>query len=155
VFVTMVKQWKRNLKVGEADWLIGAELFLQQGLALRSMKAPGTAYQDVPNLGSDPQPDNMANYVDLPNTRNGDSGGVHINSGIPNRAFYLACVNLGQDYSWQKAGMIWYKTLTTRLTSTSSFADAAAGTVSVANEIGSAADAKAVAAAWAEVGIPL
>ena len=66
-----------------ADWLIGEGLFTPavQGKALRSMKAPGTAYSD-PVLGDDPQPDHMSKYV---NTYD-DNGGVHINSGIPNRA---------------------------------------------------------------------
>ena len=49
------------------------------------MKAPGTAYDDDV-LGKDPQPATMDDYV-----RTGrDNGGVHINSGIPNHAFYLA-----------------------------------------------------------------
>jgi Zn-dependent metalloprotease len=51
------------------------------GVALRSMKDPGTAYDD-PQLGRDPQPANMANYLDTTD----DNGGVHINSGIPNHA---------------------------------------------------------------------
>jgi Zn-dependent metalloprotease len=153
VFGTMVRQWKRSETVDTANWLIGAELFLQRGLALRSLKAPGTAYTNVPNLGTDPQPGTMAAYVALPNTRDGDNGGVHINSGIPNRAFYLACTNLGAAHSWEKAGKIWYKTLTARLTANASFADAAQATTAVANELGGADDAKAVRAAWDEVGV--
>src|SRR4051794_28919028 len=57
-----------------------------------SMKAPGTAY-DNPDFGKDPQPDSMDKYVQLPNTDEGDSGGVHINSGIPNKAFYVTAGN--------------------------------------------------------------
>ena len=48
------------------------------------MKEPGTAYND-PTIGKDPQPGHMKNYVKT----SSDNGGVHINSGIPNRAFYL------------------------------------------------------------------
>jgi Zn-dependent metalloprotease len=153
VFGTMVKQWQNKQTVAAADWLIGAELFLQPSLALRSMKAPGTAYKNVPNIGSDPQPANMKDYMKLPNTRAGDNGGVHVNSGIPNRAFYLACVNLKATYSWEKPGKIWYATLTTRLTSSATFAEAAQATISVANELGGPDDAKAVQAAWEEVGV--
>ena len=54
-----------------------------KGLALRSMKEPGTAYND-PTIGKDPQPGHMKNYVKT----SSDNGGVHINSGIPHRAFY-------------------------------------------------------------------
>ena len=64
------------------------------------MKAPGTAYDDDV-LGKDPQPGNMSGYV----PGQSDNGGVHTNSGIPNRAFALAAVNIGGN-SWQGAGQI-------------------------------------------------
>ncbi len=86
VFGSLVKQKLLHQTVEEADWLIGAGLFTSnvQGVALRSMKAPGTAYDD-PVLGKDPQPAHMRDYVRTYQ----DNGGVHINSGIPNHAFYL------------------------------------------------------------------
>lgn len=107
VFGSMVKQWVLRQPANRADWLIGQGLFTARvhGVALRSMKAPGTAYDD-PVLGKDPQPADMAHYVQTGQ----DNGGVHINSGIPNRAFYLVATALG-GYSWQKAGLIWYETL--------------------------------------------
>ncbi|HYO52946.1 M4 family metallopeptidase [Archangium sp.] len=150
VFGSMAKQWTLKQTVSSADWLIGAELLIAPHQALRSMKAPGTAY-DNPDLGKDPQPDRMSKYLHLPNTRRGDNGGVHINSGIPNRAFYLACVNLGAAHSWEKAGKIWYAVLTTRLSTTASFVDAANATVSVANELFGTTEAKAVRDAWQQV----
>jgi Zn-dependent metalloprotease len=108
VFGVMVKQKLRKLKVDKSDWLIGKELFdgtNLQGDALRSMKAPGTAFDD-PLLGKDPQPGHMRDFVRTFK----DNGGVHINSGIPNRAFYLAATALG-GYAWEKAGRIWYTTM--------------------------------------------
>ena len=63
------------------------------------MKAPGTAYDDPRLGGKDPQPAHMGDYVDTTD----DNGGVHINSGIPNHAFYLAATALG-GHSWEKAG---------------------------------------------------
>jgi len=113
------------------------------------MKAPGTAYDD-PVLGKDPQPDNMSGYV---NTTQ-DSGGVHINSGIPNRAFYATAVEIG-GFAWQKAGLIWYKTLTDKLTVTSNFQDAANLTFQTAGEIYgvNSAEQNAVAKGWQTVGI--
>jgi Zn-dependent metalloprotease len=150
VFGSMVKQWKRGQTVAQADWLIGQELLLIPNQALRSMKAPGTAY-DNQAMGRDPQPDRMSRYVSLADTRRGDYGGVHINSGIPNRAFYLACVNLGAPHSWEKAGRIWYATLTQRLSVSSGFQEAAMATVSVAQELFGSADAASVRAAWQEV----
>ncbi len=70
------------------------------------MKAPGTAYDDDV-LGKDPQPDSMDTYV----RTSADNGGVHINSGIPNRAFYLVASELGGN-AWEAPGQIWYGTLT-------------------------------------------
>jgi Zn-dependent metalloprotease len=97
VFGSLVKQWKLGQTVDQADWLIGPEIFTPgvSGDALRSMKNPGQAYDD-PRMGKDPQPDHMSRFKVLPNTRAGDNGGVHINSGIPNKAFYLFATKLGR-----------------------------------------------------------
>ena len=108
---SMVKQWNLKQTADQADWLIGAEVFTPgiEADALRSMKAPGTAFDN--NLfGKDPQPDHMDHYVDLPDTDEGDNGGVHINSGIPNKAFYLVSVGIGGN-SWDAPGHIWYESL--------------------------------------------
>ena len=77
------------------------------------MKAPGTGYINHPELGNDPQPATMDKYQNLPNNQSGDWGGVHINSGIPNFAFYVTAYNMG-GYAWEKAGRIWYSVLTDR-----------------------------------------
>jgi Zn-dependent metalloprotease len=116
VFGSMVKQYTLKQTVDQADWLIGKEILapaiLAQGSrALRDMRAPGTAFKNTP-FGDDIQPGNMADYVNIPddNDPRNDAGGVHINSGIPNRAFYLAATALGGS-SWEQAGPIWYATL--------------------------------------------
>jgi Zn-dependent metalloprotease len=117
VFGTMIKQYFGGVdgakqKAVDADWLIGEGIFLPSitnAEALRSMKAPGTAYNN-PKVGKDDQPSTMDGYVDLPNTADGDQGGVHTNSGIPNHAFYLAATSLG-GFSWDKAGPVWYAAL--------------------------------------------
>lgn len=111
VFGVMVKQYHLNEKAADADWLIGEDCLLPgvKGVALRSMKAPGTAFDD-PRFGKDPQPARMADYQQSSDDDDGDYGGVHTNSGIPNHAFYLAAVGLG-GYAWERAGKIWYQTL--------------------------------------------
>ena len=108
VFGALVEQYVRQQSAAEASWLIGEGLFTDQvqGTALRSMKAPGTAYDDDV-LGKDPQPDSMDGYVHT----SADNGGVHINSGIPNRAFCLVATTLGGN-AWDAPGRIWYETLT-------------------------------------------
>ncbi len=103
----LLKQWAHGQTAAQSDWLIGADLLTDQvqGVGLRSMRAPGTAFDD-PKLGKDPQPGHMDDYK----RTTLDSGGVHINSGIPNRAFYLAATGFG-GFAWEQAGKIWYHTL--------------------------------------------
>lgn len=151
-FGSMVKQRSKGQSSSQADWLIGEGLLAAgiNGVALRSMKAPGTAYDD-PKLGKDPQPDHMSKYV---NTTS-DNGGVHINSGIPNKAFYLAAVALGGS-SWDRAGKIWYAALTdSNLTSTASFLDFATLTASHANTLYGSGVRDVVVKAWHDVGIEI
>lgn len=152
VFGSLVKQFALNQTADQADWLIGAGLFTAKvhGVALRSMKAPGTAYDD-PVLGKDPQPATMQNYVQTSD----DNGGVHINSGIPNHGFALAAINMG-GHAWEKAGRIWYETLRDpRLRSTASFRSFARLTVANADRLygHSSTERQAVKDAWHEVGI--
>ncbi|MGF7209088.1 Zn-dependent metalloprotease [Skermanella aerolata] len=152
VFGSLVKQKALGQTADQADWLVGAGLLAQEvaGEALRSMKAPGTAYDD-PVLGKDPQPDHMDRFVETMQ----DNGGVHLNSGIPNRAFYLAATSLG-GYAWEKAGRIWYETLRDpRLTSEAKFVEFASLSASLAGRLyGTGSDEqRAVTEAWMEVGI--
>jgi Zn-dependent metalloprotease len=151
VFGSLVKQYGRGETADEADWLIGEGILgsALHGPALRSMKAPGTAHD------LDTQPAHMNDYMDLPDDDEPghDNGGVHINSGIPNKAFYLAATAIG-GYAWEKAGLIWYVTLTDRLRPHSGFLEAAEATVEVAGELfGSGEVQEKVGNAWQQVGV--
>jgi Zn-dependent metalloprotease len=156
VFGIMVRQFTLGEDAGSSDWLIGRTCMRGTGYALRSMKAPGTAFKNHPILGNDPQPGHMKDYANLPNTRKGDYGGVHINSGIPNHAFYLTAVELGGK-PWSAAGKIWYQALCdeTLLSSTSQFTDLANATIVKAGPLFGAGSAqeKAVKKAWKAVGL--
>ena len=151
VFGSLVKQWKLKQTAAKADWLIGAQLLARgvKGRALRSMAAPGTAYDD-PNLGKDPQPAHMRDFY----KGSDDNGGVHINSGIPNHAFYLVATALGGN-AWSRAGKIWYDTLCHQLRPASTFKDAAIATVASAGKLFGLRNAESVAvkSAWREVGV--
>ena len=151
VFGSLVKQYHLHQDARSADWIIGEGLFTANvhGVGIRSMKAPGTAYDD-PALGKDPQPGDMSGYV---NTSQ-DNGGVHVNSGIPNHAFYLVAYELG-GYAWEKAGKIWYVALNSKLTHSSNFQDAASATYQAAGELFGAngLEQQAVKKGWSEVGI--
>ena len=151
VFGSLVKQFSLGQTADQADWLIGEGILVPAlGKALRSMKAPGTAFQ------GDNQPAHMDDYRDLPddNDPRNDNGGVHINSGIPNKAFYNAAAAIGGN-AWEKAGKIWYKTLTEKTDPDTQFAAFAQATVDAAGELYSAGgdEQNAVQSAWQEVGV--
>jgi Zn-dependent metalloprotease len=152
VFGSLVKQYKLRQTAAKADWLIGAGLLASgvKGVALRSMKAPGTAYDD-PVLGKDPQPAHMRDFVRTYQ----DNGGVHINSGIPNHAFYLAATKLG-GHAWEVAGRIWYDTLRdSKLRPNSGFRTFARLTIANAGRLygQNSREQQAIHAAWTEVGV--
>lgn len=157
VFGSLVRQKALGQDASQADWLVGADILTDRvaGVALRSLKAPGTAYDD-PILGLDPQPAHMRDYADLPHDASGDNGGVHINSGIPNHAFYLAATRLG-GYAWERAGQVWYDVLATpgTLAKDASFADFAGATIaSAARQFGQDDTVSAtIAQAWEDVGV--
>jgi hypothetical protein len=145
VFAACLKQRLLGQTPDEADWLIGEGIFAAgiQARALRDMAAPGTAYDD-PALGRDPQVGHLDDYVSTTD----DNGGVHLNSGIPNRAFQLAAVAIG-GATWEGAGRVWYDALTGGAVGpTTEFAAFAAATVAAAG-----AHADAVGSAWETVGV--
>lgn len=152
VFAVLVEQYALGQQAHEAGWLIGAGLFTDavQGVALRSLKAPGTAYDDDV-LGKDPQPAHMAEYVQTER----DNGGVHINSGIPSHAFYLVAEALGGN-AWERAGQIWFDTITAgTLGADSDFNGFALATMAAAARRYGEMSEESVAteAAWRKVGI--
>jgi Thermolysin metallopeptidase, alpha-helical domain/Thermolysin metallopeptidase, catalytic domain len=145
VFAACLKQRLLAQTPGQADWLIGEGLFLPgvRARALRDIAAPGTAYDD-PVLGKDPQVGHMDDYVETTD----DNGGVHLNSGIPNRAFQLAATSIGHN-TWAGAGAIWYAALTSDAVGPKTdFAGFAAATIAAAGD-----HADEVSAAWSEVGV--
>ena len=151
VFGSLVKQRKLGHTAQQADWIIGAGLFTSNvnGQGIRSMSTPGTAYDD-PVLGKDPQPGHMNDFKNV----DYDNGGVHINSGIPNHAFYIVANEIG-GHAWEKAGNIWYVALRDRLRAKSDFQDAANMTYAVARQLFGAGslEQQAVRKGWSDVGI--
>jgi hypothetical protein len=154
VFGSLVKQYFLKQSSDKADWLIGKGLLAPgvQGVALRSMSDPGTAFDD-PILGKDPQPGHMDGFVHSSDDDDGDFGGVHTNSGITNRAFYLVATKIGGN-AWEAPGHIWYNTLL-RLFEKADFSDCSNISLQVAGELfgSTSSQAKAVREAWTEVGV--
>ncbi|ARJ50601.1 M4 family metallopeptidase [Staphylococcus lutrae] len=123
--------------VDNQDFLIGEDVYTpgRPGDALRSMSDP-----ELYN-----QPSHMSRYVYTSN----DNGGVHTNSGIPNKAAYLTITRLGQTRSEQ----IYYRALTSYLTTTSNFRDAKASLYQSAVDLYGQETANQVKKAWEEVGV--
>lgn len=153
VFGSVVKQYVNGESADQANWLIGEGIWREgiQGDALRSMKEPGSAHSD-PLIGEDPQPAHMDDYVRTPE----DNGGVHINSGIPNKAFYLVATRIG-GFAGDNAARIWYATLRDdRLRIRARFREFALLTyINAWNLFPEGDEANIVKSAWAEVGIEI
>jgi Zn-dependent metalloprotease len=151
VFGVLVRQWKLGEKADTASWLIGADVLVPVPTrrGIRDMENPGTAYADDPDLGTDPQPAHMKDFY----SGASGNGGVHLNSGIPNRAFVLVAKELG-GFAWETAGRIWYDAML-QLSSRSQFADMKSITTQIAaDDTRFGKDAKRiVAAAWKKVGL--
>ena len=150
-FGILIKQYAYNQLAKQSDWVIGHGLFTAavNGRGLRSLADPGSAYDD-PVLGRDPQPAHYNDYV----VTTEDNGGVHINSGIPNRAFYLVASE-ASTFAWDLTARIWYTALTSGLSSKATFVDFAGATITAAARIcgRSRRVHRLVVDAWAAVGI--
>jgi Zn-dependent metalloprotease len=150
VFGSMVEQWHMRQSVEDADWNLGQTLFpvAFTGSALRTLKA-GKAYTGDPVFRTDRQPKHMKDYYGGED----DGRGVHINSGIPNHAFYLAAKALGGN-SWDKAGQVWYKTMTSGLIPFKcDFKTFAEATVKIAGQAFDGAVEETIRDAWVKVGV--
>jgi len=112
IYAMLIKQKKLGQTAQQSDWTLvpGAIAWLSgedpakssDRRPLRSLKSPGTAYND-PLIGKDPQVAHMKDFVKTES----DNGGVHVNSGILNKAFYEAAIQIGSD----RAGNIWTQAL--------------------------------------------
>lgn len=133
---------------GTANFLLGEDVTTPgtAGDGLRNMQDPHNAFSE--------QPAHMNEFRTMPNDDNNDHGGVHVNSGIPNRAFFLAATGSGMTVN--KAERIWYRALSQHLVRNSQFVDFRIAITQSADELFGAASTErtAVVAALDAVGIP-
>ena len=134
--------------IDRANWTVGEDVVVKTYFpsgALRSMANPNQGGTNDNGY----QPKTMAQYE---NTTE-DNGGVHINSGIPNYAFYLFASNgsVGKD----KAEQVYYRALSTYLTRSSKFLDLRLAIIRATGDLYGAtgAEASAAKAAFDAVGI--
>ena len=117
-----------GVMIDRDDWLLGddvANTTVFPTGALRSMSDPNNGGSSLNDPGY--QPKHMNSIF----TGSADNGGVHINSGIPNHAFYKYALVVGKD----KAEDVYYRALTTYLTSTSQFVDARVAVMQSAEDL--------------------
>jgi Zn-dependent metalloprotease len=153
VIAIMAKHRQQKIDANDpnADWFIGENLLVysETQTAVRSMSNPGTAYHNHYIFKTDPQPAHMQSYIQTTK----DFGGVHLNSGIPNKVFYLAATKIGGG-SWEKAGQIWFATLQ-RAKPADDFATFSKLNIAVAQELYGDSISNLVGQAWQEVGISI
>ena len=147
---------------GTNNWQMGTDIgFGGQSGAIRSMNNPN-AYGDPDTYGGT----NWRNPNCGTPTRNNDYCGVHSNSGVQNKCFYILAVgesgtnDIGSSYSVSgigrtKAGAIAYRNLTTYLSANSTFADARAGAIQSAKDLYGAGSDEEIQTtnAWYAVGV--
>jgi hypothetical protein len=157
VFGSMVERYVRGESAN--TWKIGEEAFTPAngtGDALRYMDNPHAAGNS--GFTSDDDPDHYSERY----LGSSDNGGVHINSGIANKAFYLlakggshhrggSMTGIGAD----QAATIWYRALTSYMTSSTNFAGARTATINAASVLYGATSTQvtAVGNAWCLVGV--
>ena len=160
----VISHWHAHRIGTNADWTIGSEIF-GEGLreipgVLRGVRIfteePAFSH---PELGHDLQKKHYSYFFHTGNED--DHGGVHVNSGIGNLAFFLAAQDIGGDV-WDKPMRIWYQAFTVGLRPGRrrpkdpiqvTYAAAASATVVAARDLYGETEARKVAAAWEAVGV--
>jgi len=118
--------------VDRDDWTIGEDIYLKSPGYLRNLANP--------KLGQMALPIKMSEYIQFPNTEEGDHGGVHTNMSIPSRAAYLIAdgltvEGLGKSIGREKTEKIFYRALTTYLNQYAQFLDARSSTIQAAEDL--------------------
>lgn len=159
VFGAMVESYSRGGAVNGDTWKIGEQAYTPatSGDALRYMDNPHLAGNGGFTANDDPD-----HYTER-YTGSSDSGGVHINSGIANHAFYLAAAGGTHHLSGvavtgmgtTDAARIWYRALTVYMTSSTNFAGARTAMINSATDLFGSASTQntTIQRAWCAVGV--
>lgn len=147
-FAAIIEMRAGNLSVENYHWIAVKGIHREgiKSVGLRSMLNPGTAFDD-PRIGKDRQPAHMRDYVQTSE----DNGGAHINNGIPNRAFALACLYTG-GFAWDQMQHIWYRARNFA-DRKSTFASFAGKTIIACEQLAMNNHKDALMRAWREVGV--
>jgi bacillolysin len=128
------------------DWLIGEDVVKTSSFpsgALRSLQDPHNGGTNLNSPGYQPR------IYSERYTGSQDNGGVHINSGIPNWAFFKFATAVGKD----KAEKVFYRALANYLTKSSKFIDCRVAVIKAATDLYGATEVTAARKAFDDVGI--
>ena len=143
VFGYLLENEVGDFRLGED---IVSELYFPTG-AMRDMSDPNNGGKTANNFGY--QPGHMREFEQL--SAEDDNGGVHSNSGIPNRAFYYFVTANGIGEA--RAERVYYRAISEYLTRSSRFVDARIAIVQSAKDLYGEEAANAARSAFDKVGI--
>lgn len=128
------------------DWFLGEDVAKTSVFPTGRLRDMSNPHNGGSQLG-DPgwQPDNTSEQY----TGSQDNGGVHINSGIVNHAYYLFATEIGLE----KAEQIYYRALTEYLSASSKFIDLRASVEQAAEDLYGMTEKNAASSAFQSVGI--
>lgn len=132
--------------IDREDWKIGEDVVKSSAFpsgALRDMEDPHNGGNQLGDPGWQPK------HTNEKYTGSQDNGGVHINSGIPNHAFFL----FAEQISKETAEKVFYRALTKYLTKSSKFVDLRNAVIQSAQDIANNTVVQAAASAFDAVGI--
>jgi bacillolysin len=138
-----------GVMIDRDDWTLGEDIVKTTYFPTGAMRSLANPNQGLAKTHMAWQPAHMNQYMNLPLTVEGDNGGVHINSGIPNHAFYKFAVEVGKE----KAEQVYYRALTRYLGASSQFIDLRLAVTTAAKDLYGEAEVKAAENAFAAVGI--
>ncbi len=129
------------------DWKIGEDV-------VKSAAFPSGALRDLENPHNGASTNNFnagwqPRHYDERYKGNEDNGGVHINSGIPNWAFFKFATAIGKD----KAEKVYYRALANYLTKSSKFVDCRVAVIKATTDLYGNTEVNAAKKAFDEVGI--
>lgn len=145
VFGYLIEEKAGDHRLGED--VVNTQIFTSG--ALRNLRDPNNGGNRFGDRGW--QPAHMDEYVNLANNEDNDNGGVHVNSGIPNRAFFLFSTSAGIGDA--NAARVYYRALDMYLTRNSQFADLRIAVAMAARDLLGASGEQAANDAFAAVGI--
>jgi Zn-dependent metalloprotease len=151
VMAVLAKAWPARQTARTMVWTVGEAIMgpTLQARAIRTFTA-ARAYEHDPLLGTDPQPKHMRDLQ----TGSADHGGVHLNSGILNHAFYQAAMRFPDAEAWRTMGRVWYEAMR-RLPPDATFVHLRDATIHAAGVVygPDRPEQEAVREAWGQVGL--